>query len=150
MSVNDSPEPEAAAPAAEETVTGPQEGTQAAQPDEGGAEDRQARRDGRWRERAQVAEVRAERLARREVLRLLGSVITDPEAALILGQVDVSDLMDDDGDVDTEAVQVLADELVQARPYLRVSGPVHHGDLGAKAVMPQRQSQSWGAVIGGR
>jgi hypothetical protein len=106
---------------------------------------RQARRDDRWRDRARTAEGRAERLARREVLRLLGERVTDPEAALMLSGADLADLLDDDGDVDGEAVAELAGRVAEARPYLRPA--VHHGDIGPKSSLPQRRSSTWDGVI---
>lgn len=106
---------------------------------------RQARRDERWRDRARAAEERAERLARREVLRLLGEQVTDPEAALMLSGADLADLLDDDGDVDGEAVAELAGRVAEARPYLQPQ--VHHGDIGPRASLPQRRTASWDGVI---
>ena len=114
-----------------------------------GLTDRQARRSAHWRERATSAEARAERLARREVLRLLGERVTDPEAALTLDGGNLADLLDEDGDVDAEAVAELADRVAEARPYLR--NPSHHMDLGPKRTSPGRgRSATWGSLVKGR
>src|SRR4051794_2553632 len=99
----------------------PSQGT----PGDSTAEDRQARRDARWRERATAAEARADRMTVREVLRLLGDRVADAQAALTLDGTDVADLLDEDGDVDEEAVADLAGRVLAARPYLRRTA-MHH------------------------
>jgi len=115
---------------------------------EPGLTDRQSRRSAHWRERATAAEARAERLARREVLRLLGERVADPEAALTLDGGTISDLLDEDGEVDTGAVEELAGRVTEARPYLR--NPSHHMDIGPKASLPQGRKATWGSVIKGK
>jgi hypothetical protein len=112
-------------------------------------EDRQARRDARWRERATVAEARADRLARREVLRLLGERVADAEAALTLDETEVADLLNEDGDVDEAAVADLAGRVLTARPYLRRSA-VHHADLGPRQSLPRRTTATWSGLLSGR
>lgn len=110
--------------------------------------DRQARRDTRWRDRAQAAEARAERLATREVLRLLGDRVSDPQAALALSGADIGDLLDDGGDVDAQAVADLAEKVAAAHTMLRPVG--HHLDLGPRATPVRRREASWGSIIRGR
>lgn len=111
--------------------------------------DRQARRSAHWRDRATSAEARAERLAHREVLRLLGERVSDPEAAMVLDGGNLADLLDEDGDVDPEAVAELAGRVTDSRPYLRI--PAHHMDLGPKQTSPSwGHGADWASLLRGR
>lgn len=107
--------------------------------------DRQQRRDERWRERATAAEARVERLVRGEVIRQLAGRVSDPEAALRLGETNVGDLLDDAGNVDLREVEALARGLVAQYPSLQPRA--HHGDIGQKSVSQQGKSVSWADVM---
>lgn len=116
--------------------------------DEGLTKGRHARRSAHWRDRATTAEARAERLTHREVLRLLGERVSDPQAALILDGGNLADLLDQDGDVDPRAVAELAGRVTDSRPYLRIPGV--NMDLGPKASLPQGRKATWGSMIKGK
>lgn len=106
---------------------------------------RQARRDERWRDRARAAEARADRLATREVLRLLGGRVSDAQVALAMSGEAVADLLTEEGEVDDEAVADLAARVLEQHPALRKSA--HHLDLGPKQSTSQRGSASWGGLL---
>lgn len=145
-------EPDPEEPSAPEGEEGTSRAPEPDPTDDGGEVepvDRQARREERWRERARTAEERAERLATREVLRLLAGRVSDPVVALQMSGESVADLLTDDGDVDDEAVAALADRMAEAHPALRRTPP-QHMDLGPKRTLPQRPSTSWSGLIRGK
>lgn len=115
---------------------------------EPGLTDRQARRDERWRDRARAAEERADRLTTREVLRVLGRQVNDAKVALAMAGEPVGNLLDDDGDVDEDAVAALAKRVLAQHPTLHRTG--HHMDLGPKASLPQGRRATWGGLVSGR
>ncbi len=143
----ESPEAQAAAEAATARADRADAGAAGDGPDEP-VETRQERRDGRWRERAQTAEARIEHMQRAEVARLLAERVTDAEAALTLSNAAMADLLDEDGNVNPNAVQELADEVAEQRPYLRKT-PTHHADIGPRRPPGQSSSPSWGRLLKG-
>jgi hypothetical protein len=124
----------------------------------GGApgEDRQSRRDERWRERATAAEqevtalraqVRASRW--REVEAVAAPRIADvADLRLVVSDDTLAALFDQDGGLDVDAVHRLLDDVVAEHPAWRAVG--HHGDLSPKRGVPPRRTATWAGVIGGR
>ena len=114
-------------------------------------EDRQTRRDSTMRERATKAEARASRLASKEVLRALSVYVSSPVDALVLGEVDPLDFLDDNDDVDVDAVEQFAETISKDRPWLRrtTPSPHTHADLGTKKRNVVARSTSWAKVFRG-
>jgi hypothetical protein len=135
-------------PADPATTAGLTEGGPADEPSGNTGDDRETRRDERWRDRARTAEDRADRLTKREVLRLLAQRVADPEVALTMSGEDVGTFLTEDGDVDENAVADLAERIATEHPSLRPR--THHMDLGPKASPVQGRAASWGSVIRGR
>lgn len=93
--------------------------------DEGKGETRSQRRHQRDRDRADAAEARAAELAarvqafqRREVLRMAENTLAEPEDLLTVGGHQVSDFLDESGEVDEGAVAAALDQLATTRPGL--------------------------------
>jgi hypothetical protein len=105
-------------------------------------DNRQTRRDAEFRTRAVAAEARADRLAAREVERLLAAFVTSPADALALGESTAGRFVNEQGDVDTDALEEFARTVTASRPWLRkVQG--HHGDMGPKRTAVARPSPTW-------
>lgn len=95
---------------------------------------RQERRDEQARQRAQELEQerdalagRVEALQRREIERLAGEVLAQPGDLLELGKVSLDDVLDDEGNVDPDAVAKAAAGLVETRPGLSKNAVIKGG-----------------------
>ncbi|OBL00871.1 hypothetical protein A5646_20495 [Mycobacterium sp. 1245499.0] len=112
------------APESTETNEIPQGGTQGAPQPQNGSEGQKGNREARYRvERNEArtalaaAQARIEALQTREVHRL-AEELAQPSDLLELGGVSLADLMDDNGEVDPEAVVEAVAALIEARPGL--------------------------------
>ena len=72
---------------------------------------------------------RVEALQTRELHRLAGEHLAQPEDLLTLGRVELAELLDDDGNVDPEAVADAAAALIETRPGLAKNPRVAATDL---------------------
>ncbi len=96
------------------------------------SKDKGSSREARYRVRAKEAEARAEALEatvmayhQRDVDRLVGGRVTDPEDFWRLSDVDLGDLLDEEtGVVSEEAVTAAVDELLERKPHLAREEPV--------------------------
>ncbi|WP_237071883.1 hypothetical protein [Mycobacterium avium] len=70
------------------------------------------------RQERDAALARVEQLQTRELLRLAGEHLAQPADLLALGEVTLAELLDDDGNIDPEAVAEAAAALVESRPGL--------------------------------
>lgn len=70
------------------------------------------------RQERDAALARIEALQLRELHRLAGEHLAQPADLLALGEVTLAELLDDDGNIDPEAVAEAAAALVEARPGL--------------------------------
>lgn len=118
------------------------EGTETNTEPQSGNEGKASREAARYRTerndaRAELADANAriERMQRAEAERIAGNHLSDSSDLFALGGRDLADLLNDEGDVDAEAVDALAREIIKTRPGLRkysavdrtigLSGPVH-------------------------
>lgn len=117
-----SPENGAQTDADEQTGT-PEGGSTLKQ--ENGSEAPKGNREARYRvernearEALSQAEARVLALQTRELHRLAGEHLAQPEDLLTLGGVELAELLDEDGNVDPEAVADAAADLIESRPGL--------------------------------
>jgi len=108
--------------------------------------------------RRRLREVEAERdtlsstlqaARRREVDRLSSATLADPDDLHVLGQVDVGELLDDDGHVDAGKVDVAVKALVAGRPRLARDDLGADFDGGARS-SASRPSVDWSSILSGR
>ena len=102
--------------------------------DQGKPASRQERRDQAARERAAELETerdklagRVEALQRAEVERLAAQVLAQAEDLFAVGGVKLEDVLDDEGNVDPDAVAAMAAALVDQRPGLSVNAEIKRG-----------------------
>lgn len=92
---------------------------------------------------AQHLQERVERLQRAEVLRIAGETLTDPTDLFEVGKAELSSLLTDDGELDSEKVSSAIASLAEARPQLT------KGYQGAGGGLFSAQGARYGASSGG-
>lgn len=111
----------------------------------------------KYRTRLRAAESERDALATRvaaytraDVVRHVAERLTDADDLFIVGQVDVADLVDDEGALDVAAVDVAVDALLERRPRLAKDWePDAEGlDGGARRSLPG-SGASWSGVLSG-
>ncbi|MBZ4547401.1 hypothetical protein GBQ42_25620 [Mycobacterium avium subsp. hominissuis] len=87
-----------------------------------------------------------DQLLTREAERLAAKDLANPADLLTLGGVTITDLLDEDGEVDSEKVDAVVAEILSTRPGLGKRGPVYDPTQGLPGgnVKPQ---PSWGALL---
>lgn len=148
---NDDQKPEGAAPPADP----PQDGDQppADPPESGNSEAAKYRR--RLRDTEAVRDAHAARIEafqRRDVSRIAGETLAQPSDLFDVGRRELADLLDDDGEVDEEKVNLASAALLESRPGLaKAKDQVWPADMGqgnrGGAFSP---AASWAGVLSGR
>ena len=66
-----------------------------------------------------------------------------------VGGASLDDLRTEDGDLDLDRINALADDMLASRPGLRVK--IHNGDQGMRGLQTRsRPAATWGDVLAGR
>lgn len=111
----------------------------------------------RYRTKLRAAESERDQLAARvaaytraDVVRHASERLEDAEDLFIVGQVDVADLVDDDGAVDVDLVDGAVDALLERRPRLGKGWEPDADDLdgGARRSAPSRGA-TWSGLLSG-
>ncbi len=95
---------------------------------------------------------RVARMQQAEVNHLVAERMADPEDLRVLGKVELADLLDDEGEVDSEKVEQAVTDLLERKPRLAADyQPDADGfDGGARQSVSNGGDASWSSVLGGR
>lgn len=112
----------------------------------------------RYRTRLRGVEQERDALAQRvaaytraDVVRHVSERLSDADDLFIVGQVDVADLVDDEGALDVEAVDAAVDALLERRPRLAKDWePDAEGLDGGARRTPKSGGATWGSLLSAR